>query len=86
MTIVYIEENARRARGKMHEVLYSLVSPTIVARKTSRSITLVSGIEMRFITKKEIDRIRGLNLAAVFVNCEFEFSIKEFIASQVRKK
>ena len=84
MNIIYIEEDVDAALARRLEVFENLISPNIIHENRSRQISLISGIQFIFITKDELDRVRGLNMAAIFQNCSLDSHDKNGLIIQVR--
>jgi len=86
MIIVYVEESPRRARSRMDSIARSLVPVDSIKKMGRRTIELKTGINFRVFTRQEIEdcRLRGLNIAAAFVNCELPRDLIEAIKYQVR--
>ena len=84
MIILYVEEDAGRALKRIKELYYTFAAPKVIQKKGGRKLVTSTGLEFMAITPKEIDRIRGLNLAAVFINCYVTAEIQLKLAYQVR--
>ena len=86
MIIVYIEASPEMIRARIDKVLGSLVTDDLIWKKRPRTIELKTGIKFMFFTAKEIenDSIRGLNIAAAFVNCYLDSYTRAKVAYQVR--
>lgn len=84
MIIAYIEEDVESIQNRISDLLNSIINTSIIDQKSFRYIKLTTGISFIFVTKDELNRLRGLHLAAVFVNCSIEPYDRAGITSQVR--
>ena len=85
MIIIYIEENIEGVGTRMR-VLKRLLGPLTIKTVRQRQITLTSGLVIYVIAKYEMDKIRGLEALAVFVNCSLDAYDRAGAASIVRGK
>ena len=69
MIILYIERERRAAEYQFKSILTDLIPKDSIehVRRNSRTIKMKTGIEFRVISIADIDRIKGLNIAAVFL-------------------
>lgn len=85
MIILYIEENARAAKDRQKVIEYNLM-PGIIERKMPGRIELITGVKFIFISKFNLDKIRGLEPAVVFLNAHVSCYEGNMIFSRVRGK
>ena len=84
MIIIYIEEDQAAVMNRMGTLKKSFF-PATISRMEHRKISLISGLKFYVIKKDEVDRIRGLQPLAVFVNCYLDLQDRAGIESMVRK-
>ena len=71
MMIIYIEKD-RDAVSKRRNNLIRMLNPVIIKTAMTRIILLTSGLRIWVIDKTELERIRGVETLAVFINCHLE--------------
>lgn len=86
MIILYIEKSRRAAEHQFRRILKDLVPVQAIEKinKCKREVKMKTGVSFEVVSIGDINRIRGLNIAAVFLGFEVNERDCALILSHVR--